>query len=140
MTSNTAAVRGLVITHGELARGLVDAVRRITGCEETALISLSNEGIGPEGLEAAVREMAIEGPTILFTDLPSGSCSFAARKVSVGEDAVVAICGVNLPLLVDFVFHREMALHDLAIRLVEKGKQGIDAFGMETLEHADRSV
>jgi mannose/fructose-specific phosphotransferase system component IIA len=138
MTSN--AVRGLVVTHGGLAQGLVDAVRRITGCEETALVSLSNEGLGPEGLEAAVRETAAGGPTILFTDLPSGSCSFAARKVAVGEDEVAAICGVNLPLLVDFVFHREMELGDLVTRLVEKGRRGIDAFGLEALEHADRSL
>jgi hypothetical protein len=29
---------------------------------------------------------------------------------------------------------------DLVTRLVEKGRRGIDAFGLEALEHADRSL
>ena len=35
------------------------------------------------------------------------------------------VCGVNLPILLDFVFHRDVPLDELVTRLVEKGREGI---------------
>ena len=35
------------------------------------------------------------------------------------------VCGVNLPILLDFVFHRDMPLDELVPRLLEKGRSGI---------------
>jgi mannose/fructose-specific phosphotransferase system component IIA len=35
------------------------------------------------------------------------------------------VCGVNLPILLDFVFNRHLPLDELVPRLVEKGKGSI---------------
>jgi mannose/fructose-specific phosphotransferase system component IIA len=38
----------------------------------------------------------------------------------------VVVCGVNLPMLLDFVFHLDLPLDDLVARVVEKGRAAID--------------
>jgi mannose/fructose-specific phosphotransferase system component IIA len=74
------AVRAVLIGHGSMPAGLVDAVRHITG--EDAIVPISNRGMSPDSLAAAVREVVGDGPAIIFTDLQSGSCGFAARRVA----------------------------------------------------------
>jgi mannose/fructose-specific phosphotransferase system component IIA len=37
----------------------------------------------------------------------------------------VVLCGANLPMLLDFVFHRDMPLETLSERLIAKGREGI---------------
>jgi mannose/fructose-specific phosphotransferase system component IIA len=134
------SVRGLVVAHSSLAAGLVAAVQQIAGVGDEALAALSNEGRGPEGLIASVREAVGEAPVVLFTDLPSGSCAFAARKISIERPGTGIVCGVNLPVLLDFVFHRDLPLPALVSRLVEKGRGGITGACTEEAAHADRAA
>ncbi|HEX2095048.1 MAG TPA: hypothetical protein VHG28_21795 [Longimicrobiaceae bacterium] len=133
-------VRGLVVAHSTLAQGLVAAVRQISGVGEEVLRPLSNEGKGPEGLIEEVNREVGEAPAILFTDLPSGSCAFAARKLSLSRPDTGVVCGVNLAILLDFVFHRDIPLPQLVERLVEKGRGGISGTYKEGAAHADRAL
>lgn len=133
-------VRGLIIAHSSLAAGLASAVRQIAGVSEDALQTVSNEGRGPDGLLAAVRDAVGDAPVILFTDMPSGSCAFAARKISIDRPGTGIVYGVNLPILLDFVFHRDLPLATLVGRLVEKGRGGINGAFTEEGASADRAV
>jgi mannose PTS system EIIA component len=133
-------VRGLIVTHGSLAGGLATAVRQISGAGEDALSVVSNDGLGPDGIIAAIEGHCEEGPLIVFTDLPSGSCTFAARKIARTRPETGIVCGVNLPVLIDFVFHRELPLPELVERLVEKGRGGITGTCAEGGSHADRTA
>ena len=133
-------VRGLIIAHSSLAAGLASAVRQIAGVSDDALQTVSNEGRGPEGLLAAVRDAVGDAPVILFTDMASGSCAFAARKISIDRPATGIVYGVNLPILLDFVFHRDLPLATLVSRLVEKGRGGINGAYTEEGASADRAV
>ncbi|HEV2147805.1 MAG TPA: hypothetical protein VGR37_10415 [Longimicrobiaceae bacterium] len=133
-------VRGLIVAHSTLAEGMVAAVRQISGAGEDALRSLTNEGRGPEGLVEAVSQELGDAPAIIFTDLPSGSCAFAARKLSLSRPDTALVCGVNLTMLLDFVFHRDMPLPQLVERLVEKGRAGINGTYKEGAAHADRAL
>lgn len=118
-------LRGVVVAHGEMARGIVTAVSRIAGIEEGVLEPVSNEGLGPEELQAAILHVVGEGPAVVFTDLGAGSCTLAAR-VSCRERAQVGVVtGVNLPMLLEFVFHRDLSLSELLPRLEEKARGGI---------------
>jgi len=118
-------IRGLIVAHSSLAEGMTAAVQQISGVEEGALVSISNEGRGPEGLIEAVTQAVGSSPAILFTDLSNGSCAFAARKISMQRPDTGIVCGVNLAVLLDFVFHRDLPIPELVERLVEKGRIGI---------------
>ena len=42
--SDAEPVRGIVVGHGEMPRGILDAVRRIAGGAADALVAVSNDG------------------------------------------------------------------------------------------------
>jgi mannose/fructose-specific phosphotransferase system component IIA len=134
------SVRGLIVAHCALASALATAVRQISGCEEDALRPISNEGCGPDQLLEYVRVAAGDAPVVIFTDLTSGSCAFAARKFAIQRPATAIVTGVNLPLLLDFVFHRDLPLQALVDRLVEKGRGGISGACTEETIRADRAL
>jgi mannose/fructose-specific phosphotransferase system component IIA len=123
--SEDVQVLGVVLSHGSFAGGLVDAVSRIAGVPEGILVPVSNDGKSPEALREELSETIAEGPAIIFTDLPSGSCAVAAHLCCREEGADAVITGVNLPILLDFVFNRELPLEELLPRLVEKGRGSI---------------
>lgn len=119
-------LRGVLLTHGSLAVGLIDAAERVAGpVVRDALLPLSNEGMDPTAIRSALEELAGASPIVVFTDLPAGSCAFAARAICDGRGTRAVVCGVNLPVLLDFVFHRDMPLDELVPRLVEKGRAGL---------------
>jgi mannose/fructose-specific phosphotransferase system component IIA len=125
--SDGAVVRGVVIGHGDMPRGLVDAVRHIAGKAADDLVPVSNEGKGPAQLAAELNEAAGLGTVLVFTDLRAGSCGIAAAYACRDLERRAVICGVNLPMLLDFVFHRDLPLPELVDRLVETGREAIVA-------------
>jgi mannose/fructose-specific phosphotransferase system component IIA len=137
--SERTAVRGILLTHGSMAEGIVDAVARITGVGREALVPVSNEGVSPEVLADRIRGLLDAQPTIIFTDLQSGSCGFAARRVSREAERLVVISGVNLPLLLDFVMNRQMPLDELVPRLLARGRAAIGCVPDPSTD-ADRSA
>lgn len=126
-------VRGVVVAHGNLAQCLVDTTRSISGVDD-ALLAISNEGRSPSSLVESIQEAIGYGETILFVDLASGSCAHTARLASRGRPGVSVISGANLPMLLDFVFHRDMDVEALAGRLVEKAQAGIQAHPPEAAQ------
>jgi mannose/fructose-specific phosphotransferase system component IIA len=118
---------GIVVGHGEMARGLVDAVRRIAGEAGEGLTAVSNEGKGPQELRAELDAAAGEGPTVVFVDLESGSCGIAAAYACRECAGRAVVCGVNLPMLLDFVFHRDLPIDELVARVVDRGRSAIRA-------------
>ena len=131
------SVRGVVIAHGDMAAGLIDAVKYIAGCGPELLVPVSNRGLGPDALAQQVRELAAHGPTVVFTDLQSGSCGFAARRCVQEQPELVVISGVNLPMLLEFVMRRELPLAELVPFLLAKGRAAINCspVGFEANEY-----
>jgi N-acetylgalactosamine PTS system EIIA component len=132
---------GIIVTHGAMSQGLVDAVTKITGVEEGALIPVSNDGKGPDALVAEVAAAAAlaEGPVVIFTDLMQGSCALAARFVCRDPTNRTVLFGTNLPMLLDFVFQRDLPLDELQRRLLARGRAGICSMEPE-VARADRPV
>ena len=120
-------VRGIVVAHSDMAQALVDAVDRIAGIEEDALVPVSNEGLRPEQVRDRLTELVGGDPAMIFTDLREGSCGMAARQVCLPTSDRVLITGVNLPVLLDFVMNRHLPLDELTVRLLDRGRAAIRA-------------
>ena len=132
-----SGVRGIVIAHGDMATGMIDAVKHIAGISGDFLLPLSNRGLGPDALAQEVRKLVGDEPAIVFTDLQSGSCGFAARRCSQEMSQIVVISGVNLPILLEFVMRRQLPLDQLVPFLMGKGRSAISCSpsSFETNEH-----
>jgi len=117
--------RGVVVAHGGLAEGLVGAVRQIAGAAPEDLCAVHNRGLGREELCACILAELTGPRNLIFTDLPSGSCHLAALIVTRKRPGVPVITGVNLPMLLDFVFHRKLAFEELVPRLADRGRSAI---------------
>ncbi len=118
-------VKGVLLSHGKLAEGMVDAVRSITDLEEGVLVALSNEGQNPQGLADQVDLLVGNEPAVVFTDLGTGSCALTAQLTCRDNGRRAVVFGMNLPMLLEFVFHRELSLSQLIPRLLAKGKEGV---------------
>jgi N-acetylgalactosamine PTS system EIIA component len=122
-------VRALVAGHGDFAEGLVSAVGQITGLGG-AFATLSNRDMSAADVERAMREeVDARGLDVIFTDLPAGSCTMAARRLQRERPAVVLVTGTNLATLLDFVFHTDMPAAQAAQHAAEKGRAALVVTG-----------
>jgi mannose/fructose-specific phosphotransferase system component IIA len=119
--------RGVVVAHGNLAQCLVETVEGVAG-STGAFSPISNADCGPAELVDRVVAKLDGGPAVIFVDMASGSCAHAARAAARGRSDVTVITGVNLPMLLDFVFNRSLDPVELSERLRAKGSAGIAAF------------
>jgi mannose/fructose-specific phosphotransferase system component IIA len=115
---------GVVVCHGRLAAALVQAAEQISGVPG-ALVPVSNTGCDRDTLEERVLHAVDQRPAVVFVDLASGSCSFAVLKRLRGEPSVKVVTGVNLAMLVDFVFHRGLSPEDAANHALVAGEKSI---------------
>jgi mannose/fructose-specific phosphotransferase system component IIA len=117
-------LRGVIVCHGVLARALVDATAQISGMAE-GLVPVSNSGCDRGDLEARVEAAVGSVPSVVFVDMASGSCLFAVLRRLRQRDDVRVVTGVNLAMLLDFVFHRDLTPDEAAKRAVEIGEKAI---------------
>jgi len=121
---NEGGLLGVIVSHAAVAQALVAAVAGITGIEG-ALVPVSNEGCGTEALAERLREAVGKGPAVLFVDLPGGSCLTSSARYAKQHADISVVTGVNLAMLLDFVFHRDVPPADAARRAVEAGGKAI---------------
>lgn len=121
----------MVVGHGQLAEGLLSALTRVAGAQEN-LWAVSNDGLGREELVATVRAMVEERAAgrdvLLFSDMSGGSCGQACRRLLADQAVRAVFFGVNLPLLIEFVFLQDEPFDTMVAAMVSKGR---NALGME---------
>lgn len=128
VAGDAALLRGVVVCHGPLAAALVEATEQIAGLSGV-LTPVSNAGCGRTDLEARVNDAVGDGPTVVFVDMASGSCLFAVLRRLRERKNVRVVTGVNLAMLLDFVFHREGSLDAAATRAADAGEKAIKVSG-----------
>jgi mannose/fructose-specific phosphotransferase system component IIA len=117
-------LRGVIVSHAAVAQALVAAVAVITGIED-ALTPVSNEGCGTEALAERLRDAVGAGPAVLFVDLPGGSCMTSSTRYAKQHADIAVVTGVNLAMLLDFVFHRDITPAEAVQRAVDAGAKAI---------------
>ncbi|MDI6794092.1 MAG: PTS sugar transporter subunit IIA [bacterium] len=105
----------VVITHGRMGIELVKTAEGIVGSLEgvRAVASLPSDSLEEimRKISATIEEVDMGEGVILLTDLFGASCSTACITLD-GNTHLKIISGVNLPMLIDAVFHRDK--YDLA--------------------------
>ena len=89
------------------------------------LIPVSNTGCDRDTLEQRVTEAVDGRRAVVFVDLASGSCLFAALRRLQAQPGVKVVTGVNLAMLVDFVFHLSLSPEEAASRAAAAGERAI---------------
>ena len=122
-------VRAIVAGHGTFAEGMLSAVEQITGRSDLFL-GLTNRDLSAQGVEALMRDrLAATGATVIFTDLPAGSCTMAARRIQRELPATAVVTGVNLATLLDFAFHVEAGDAEAVEHAADKGRAALVVTG-----------
>lgn len=116
--------RAIVIGHGEFSAGLASAVQQITGMADR-FVCLSNTGMAPGDIEASLRSHLGRGITVIFTDLPAGSATLAARRAARDTPDLVVVSGVNLATLLDFVCSSAASPAEAARGAAERGRASL---------------
>ena len=129
-------IKGIVVTHGNLAEELLLTTGRIFGdfsdCHAVSNVNKSPQGLTDE-LAALIPDPA-EGSCILFVDFFGGSCSYACFKLLGSHDNIQVVSGVNLPMFLAFLNKRaEVPLQTLLGEIVERGKSSIQVLTRENL-------
>jgi PTS system mannose-specific IIA component len=120
----------LVVAHGEMAAGLLDAARMIVG-EQEALLALSlQEMEGVEGLmdkvEEAISQVDGGEGVLVMVDLPGASPFNASARIAMQREGIEVVTGVNLPMLAELLVLREgNSLEELVDIAKEAGTSGI---------------
>lgn len=115
----------IVAAHGDLAFGFVSAVEQITGRGELFL-PMSNTGMGAADIERAILALVdTRQIRVIFTDLPAGSCTIAARRVVAARPHVVLVTGASLPLLLDFMSHEELEPAEAVTHAVDRAVRSL---------------
>lgn len=121
---------GVVVAHGRLGEGLLSALSRVAG-EQDGLWALSNEGLGGAELEAEIsailEERSAGREAYLLSDMEGGSCGQACRRVLARGTVKAVLYGVNLPLLVEFVFLQDQPFERFVTAAIEKGRHALGA-------------
>ena len=108
MTSDTppapTTARAVLAGHADFAAGMASAVAQISGRDDVFVL-MTNRGLSGEDIERNLRRaLDTGGVRVIFTDLPAGSCTLAARRLQRERPELVLVTGANLATLVDFVF------------------------------------
>ena len=118
----------VVVSHGKLAHELVRAAEHVVG-PQTAFEALSIEAEDDidarrDEIRDTVKNCNQGKGVIILTDMFGGTPSNLAIA-RLREDKVEVLAGVNLPMLLEFVFHTDLPLEELAEQVQDKGRSSI---------------
>lgn len=120
--------RGIIIGHGRFAREIVNTAEKIVG-KQPDIEVISNIGFSSDALCQKIEEVLRSNEkeeAIVFVDLPGGSCTISCYSLLKEYGELNVICGLNLPMLIEFFMLREKhSAHDLIPILIKKGRDNI---------------
>ena len=124
----------VIVTHGELANGLVDSVRLIMGEQENITLTheMSIEDFG-QRLQNQILSLCENDPVLVFTDLllasPYNQAITCYKHLS-DTNRLRVLTGVSLPMVLEAASLRlgDDSLENIAKSVTQVGKDGITDF------------
>ncbi|HEY5545632.1 MAG TPA: hypothetical protein VIK50_06220 [Gemmatimonadaceae bacterium] len=124
-----SSVKAIVAGHGTFAEGMLSAIEQITGRSDL-FIGVTNRDLSAHDVEALMRDrLATSGASVIFTDLPAGSCTMAARRIQREQPGMAVVTGVNLATLLDFAFHVEAGDEHAVEHAADRGRASLVVTG-----------
>jgi len=126
----------IIVTHGNLAAELVRSARTVFGNVENCH-PVTNADKSPTTLTAELEEIVAaggaDGRYIVFVDFFGGSCCHAGLSIE-QDERVRVVTGVNLPMLLAFLYKRdEVDFDQLPDELIKRGHDSIRLVSAERL-------
>jgi PTS system mannose-specific IIB component len=117
-----------IIGHGDFAEAMLKTAEQIVG-EQAEVEVISNRGLSCDSIVDTINGAILKDDvdrTIIFLDLPGGSCTISCYSLLKEKRNLHIISGVNLPMLIEFFMLRDKyAADELVTVLIEKGKANI---------------
>ncbi len=116
-----------LITHGLLAKGLVDSASLIVGNHDNIEYFSLTQGIEIDEFKKKVEEKIakIEEDIICFTDIVNGSPFNIVSELTMKYSNVYHICGVNLPMVLEALLSTEEVNQELISKISASGTSSI---------------
>jgi len=123
-------IGGILFTHGHIGQELLRTAETIIGGQDH-IVALSNEGCSAtlmkEALTEALERENFRDGVLIMVDLARGSCWVAAERIQQEGDNIGLISGVNLPMLLRFLYKRELLpLPELVENMCRGGIEGVE--------------
>jgi PTS system ascorbate-specific IIA component len=118
-----------IVAHGNLGDSLIESVRHVLGVRPPALECLDLTACeDPEQMraltEAVIDTMDENDGVLLLTDIYGATpCNTVSRMLA--SSRVEAVAGVNLPMVLKALNYRQLPLHEVALKAIEGGRDGI---------------
>ncbi|MBN2070637.1 MAG: hypothetical protein JW814_04185 [Candidatus Krumholzibacteriota bacterium] len=133
MNEENGEMLGLIVTHGDFARELLNTAKLIVG-DVQCCRTLSNTGLSDDVLIGKIRDILDEDrerDTIIFVDYFGGSCSMNCLRAVKGYDRAWIISGVNLPIILDFITKQgTMDPQQVIGNLIRRGQESVKVIDM----------
>lgn len=120
----------VLVSHGEMANGMLDAARMIVGDQEgTAAVSLTEmdavEGL-MERVATAIDQVDFGDGVLILVDVFGASPFNAGSRLAMQRPKVEVVSGMNLPMLLELAVKREgRSLEECAAIAREAGTSGV---------------
>ncbi|MEO0123835.1 MAG: PTS mannose transporter subunit IIAB [candidate division WOR-3 bacterium] len=124
-------IKGIIIGHGNFSQALLNTVEKILGKQDMVEV-ISNESLSCESLTEILKKSinSDNQEKIIFVDLPGGSCAISCLNVLKENKNLKILCGINLPMLLEFFLLREKYnVDELVPILLKKAKDNIITLG-----------
>ncbi len=124
--------RLLLVCHAGIAEAMWDVARTIlTSVEAPRIVAVATQDDPEQVLERIaleIRRSPPADPPLILADLPGATPhNLALRAVERECPAASVLAGVNLPMLLRALMHRDLAARELAQRVAEGGREAIFA-------------
>lgn len=135
----------LIASHGLIANGFYDTAKMIIGEIEGVRAIGIQQGENIQEFEEKLVKLADElykdDGLLVLTDLFGGTPSnITIMKLLNRYKHIELICGINLPILLEALEKRSMALENVKDSLINTGKNGIvniDKLAMQSMRYHD---